>query len=150
VSPMLATVSNSFADWSASLVINPSIPAALSVVLGNVVDLNIEGGAKFQLVPPARPEADTHIILNLVSGSGHDNQVVARDIMHGCAISYLIARELSLFLHGNPESYTISKNGANTGSVPEINHWHIYGFKDRTQKLDTWNKNVSRFLRTSS
>ena len=148
MAPVLSNISNSFADWSEALVINPSIPAAVSVLLGNLVDLEIKGGTKFQLVPPVQPEADTHIILNLVSGSGDNNKIQVDDIVRGFALSYLIARELSLFFHGNSESYTVSKNGANTGSSPEINHWHIYGFKDRAQKLSTWRKNVDKSIRS--
>jgi hypothetical protein len=121
-------------------------PDILGPLLGNKVDLTF-AGAQFQLVPPVHPESRHHVILNLVAGSGLHGRVSERDLVEGAGLAMIIARKLSSFLHGDEHHYTISKNGSATGSVPEIEHWHIYAFRDREDKIETWLRNVSGYTR---
>ena len=100
-------------------------------------------GATFELVLPHTPEAPHHLILNLIRSNSATGITTERDIQEGAALAITIGRILGLEIHNDVESYTISKNGKNTGSDPSIEHWHIYGFRDRTAKIQVYRNNLS-------
>jgi hypothetical protein len=58
----------------------------------------------------------------------------------------LAARNLARVILGDPQCYSISKNGERTGSVPEVEHFHIYLFADREEKIQTYAKNLIKAL----
>jgi hypothetical protein len=121
----------------------PVVDEVVAPLLGHNVDFAYRG-AMFQLVAPTSPHSPYHMILNLVSGAGHSKDSCA-DVAAGAALAVILARRLSKYLYGDEHHYTISKNGSATGSVPEIEHWHIYGFKDRAEKIATFAKNLTKF-----
>lgn len=81
----------------------------------------------------------THFVLVFPE---HQGPATEHESLEMFSLTMLFSRELARLLLGNPECYTISKNGTHTGSVPDIEHYHLYMFRDRTDKIETYARNV--------
>lgn len=71
------------------------------------------------------------------------------EIIEMCGITMLIAKNLALRILGNEECYSISKNGSATGSVPNIEHFHIYLFASREEKINFYEQNILQARRAN-
>ena len=58
------------------------------------------------------------------------------------------AHSLARQLFGDPEHFTLSHNGNAIGSVPDIEHIHIYLFVNRQEKLQVFSQSVGKALET--
>ena len=84
-----------------------------------------------------------HFIAVFPKEFGKPSESELAEMAGACCI---IGRRLGMINRGSEECYTISKNGASTGSVPDIEHFHIYLFSSREEKIRFYYENVVKAM----